>query len=491
MNICQFIPDELRKKFSELIKENIQTPNSNIELEARFGFFTDNSFNSKLLDNSLYLNVKHHLDNLYNKHSISMFRIETHKIVDIGNLNIRKIQELPGRTYYQRKISDWNYDNKDWGIRFCKSSETEINENKVVNFKSLFRRDINRITYIDNRFNSQFFGFKIEISKVYSNKEINYEMELESLQGAILSIDKWWGALKTLYGWSLNAKNDKEIISIKERIIISTNLNFLLNDNNNHLILPSIVNRPKILDNIKDIKNKVVSIKLDGLHKILFFSKTGIYSCSPSINIIKISNVGSEKSTIIECEYIPSTNQYFCFDILMYENKNIKSYSFRERHNLLTNFINIINIDFIKTKTWYYPENHYVITKLINNNLLPVDGLIYQSMGNYNEDIYKWKSPENLTLDFYLQLKSDGTYEVYVYKSGRLYQIDITISDRIMLSEELHKKIVECRFIPEKNYWEPVKIRYDKLGPNSYEVTQNTIKLLKDPIILDNIINYQ
>lgn len=491
MNICPFIPDELRKKFSELIKENIQTPNNNIELEARFGFFTDNSFNSKLLDNSLYLNIKHHLDNLYNKHSTSMFRTETRKMVDIGNLNIRKIQELPGRTYYQRKISDWNYDNKDWGIRFCRSTETEINENKVVNFKSLFRRDINRITYIDNRFNSQFFGFKIEISKVYSNKEINYEMELESLPGAILTIDKWWGALKTLYGWSLNAKNDKEIISIKERIIISTNLNFLLNDNNNHLILPSIVNRPKILENLKDIKNKVVSIKLDGLHKILFFSKTGIYSCSPSINIIKISNVVSQRPTIVECEYIPSTNQFFCFDILMYENNNVKSYSFRERHNLLTNFINIINIDFIKTKIWYYPENHYVITKLINNNHLPIDGLIYQSIGHYNEDIYKWKSPENLTLDFYLQLKTDGTYEVYVYKSGRLYQIDIIISDRIMLSEELHKKIVECRFIQEKNYWEPVKIRYDKLRPNSYEVTQNTIKLLKDPITLDNIINYQ
>jgi hypothetical protein len=489
MNICQFIPDELRKEFSEIIKNNTQNLNSSVELEARFGYFADNNFNSKLLDNSLYLNTKKHLDDLYNKHSTSIAKIETHKIVDISDLKIRKIQELPGRIYYQRKISDWNYDNKDWGIRFCRSHETEINENKVINFKSTYRRDINRITYIDNRFNSQFFGFKIEISKVYSNTETNYEMELEALPGAILSIDKWWGALKTLYGWSLNAKNNDEIISLKERITISTNLNKLLNGNCNHIILPSIVNRPKTLTNLTDIKNKVISVKLDGFHKILFFCKTGIYSCSPSSNITKISNINFQSSTIIECEYIPSINQFFGFDIMIHKNDDTRSLSLKERFNLLCKFINHINIEIIKVKYLYFPENQINILELVNNSELLIDGLIFHSIGNYEGDIYKWKSPENLTLDFYLQLEINNIYEVYVIKSGRLFKMDIKISDRIMLTEEFHKKIVECRFIPDKNYWEPLKIRHDKLRPNSYEVTQNTIILLKDPITLDNIID--
>jgi hypothetical protein len=488
MNICQFIPDELRKEFSKIIKNNTQTPNSNIELEARFGYFADNNFNSKLLDNSLYLNTKQHLDDLYNKHSTSITKIETHKIVEISDLKIRKIQEIPGRIYYQRKISDWNYDNKDWGIRFSRSHETEINENKVINFKSSCRRDINRITYTDNRFNSQFFGFKIEISKVYSNTETNYEMELEALPGAILSIDKWWGALKTLYGWSLNAKNNDEIISLKERIIISSNLNKLLNDNDNHIILPSIVNRPKTLANLTDIKNKAISIKLDGFHKILIFCKTGIYSCSPSSNITKISNVNFQLSTIIECEYIG--DQFFGFDIMIHKNNNTKSLYLRERFNLLCKFINKINIEIIKIKYLHFPENQTNILDLVNNNHLHIDGLIFQSLGNYNEDIYKWKSPENLTLDFYLQLGINNTYEVYVIKSGRLFRIDAKISDRIILTEEFHKKIVECKWIPDKNYWEPFKIRHDKLHPNSCKVTEETIKLLKDPITLDNIIEY-
>jgi len=486
MNICQFIPDELRKKFSEIIKEKGQNPN--IELEARFGYFTDNGFNSKLLDNSLYLNTKKHLDDLCDKHSASILRIETRKIVDNNNLNIRRIKELPGRIYYQRKISDWNYDNKDWGIRFCRSYETEIDETKIVNFTSTFRRDINRITYIDNRFNSQFFGFKIEISKVYSNGDSNYEIELESLSGATLTIDKWWGALKTLYGWSLNAKDNNQIISLKERIMVSTNLNKLLNDNHDHIILPSIVNRPKILTDLKDIKNKAISVKIDGLHKILYFCKTGTYSCSPSLNITKINNIITETSTIIECEYIPSINRFFGFDIMIHKNNDVRNISFKERYNLLCEFITQISSETIISKHWYFPGNQNNIAQIIDNNEIPIDGLIFQSIDHYNDNIYKWKSPENLTLDFYLQLGINGMYEVYVFKFNRLHKINIKISGNTIL-EELHKKIVECKYNQQKDYWEPLKIRNDKIRPNSYQVMQNTIELLKDPITLADIIN--
>ena len=446
------------------------------------------NINSKLLDNSLYLNTKKHLDDLYNKHPSSILKIETRKIVDTSNLKIRRIQELPGRTYYQKKVNNWNYDNKDWGIRFCRSNEIEINETKIVNFTSTLRRDINRITYIDNRFNSQFFGFKIEISKVYSNGNSNYEMELESLPGAILTVDKWWGALKTLYGWSLNAKNNNEIISLKERILISTNLNNLLNDNNDYIILPSIVNRPKILTNLTDIKNKAISVKLDGFNKILFFCKSGTYSCSPSLNIIKINNNSMETSTIIECEYIPSTNQYFGFDIMIHKNNNVRNISFDKRHNLLCKFLTLINSDIIISKPWYFPGNKHNIIQIIDDINIPIDGLIFQSINSYNDNIYKWKSPENLTIDFYLQLDINNKFEVYIFKFNRLHKINITISEN-MLIEELHKKIVECKYISDKNYWKPIKIRNDKLTPNSYKVTQSTIELLKNPITLEDIIS--
>ena len=486
MNISQFIPDELRKKFSEIIKENSLPQNSNMEIEARFGYFVGDIFNSKLIDNSLYLNTKKHLDALCNKHLASISRIETHKIIDINNLKIRRIQELPGRTYYQKKVSDWNYDNKDWGIRFCRSYETEINETKIVNFISTFRRNINRITYIDNRFNSQFFGFKIEISKVYSNGECNHEMELEALPGAILTIDKWWGALKTLYGWSLDAKNNNEIISLKERLIISNNLNKLLTNNSTDIILPSIVNRPKILDDLINMKNKAISIKVDGLHKILYFCKTGTYSCSPCLNIVKINDIQTEIPTIIESEYI--LDKFVGFDIMIYKNKDVRNIYFKERYKLLSEFIDQFGSKMIVTKDWYFPGNELNIYELINSNEIPIDGLIFQSMGFYKDDIYKWKPPQNLTLDFHLQLGINGTCEVYIFKSQRLHKINIKISQNTNL-EDLHNKIVECRYIPDKEYWEPLKIRDDKLRPNSYQVLQNTIKLLKNPITLDNIIN--
>jgi hypothetical protein len=350
------------------------------------------------------------------------------------------------------------------------------------------KRDIYRTTYIDKRFNSQFYGFKIEISKIYSNRECNYEIELESLPGAILSIDKWWGALKTLYGWTLNARTNDEIISLKERVLISTNLNNLLN-NDNCIILPSIVNRPKILLDIKNIKHKAISVKIDGFHKILFFCETGTYSCSPSLNINKINNVNFSKCTIVESEYISSTNQFFCFDILIYENNNVKNIDFEERYNYLKDFISNINIDNILYKEWYFPDKNCDLHEIINNNKLPIDGLMFQSVTNYDDDIYKWKPSENLTLDFYLQLTTDGKYDVYIFKSRILHKMEIKISDNIILLEDLHKKIVECRYVFENNSWEPIKVRYDKINPNSYEVVQNTMEILKNPLTLDDVIN--
>jgi hypothetical protein len=139
-------------------------------------------------------------------------------------------------------------------------------------------------------------------------------------------------------------------------------------------------------------------------------------------------------------------------------------------------------------KHWYFPENNHNILDLVNNNKLPVDGLIFQSKGSYQEDIYKWKSLENLTIDFYLQLDTDNLYEAYVFKFGMLYKTNIKVIGRTIFTEELHRKVVECKYIPDQNSWVTVKIRDDKVNPNSYQVLDETLKLLKDPITLENLI---
>lgn len=488
MKVGLFIPDELRKNFNRFKCENPHQ-DAKVELEVRFGYFENNQFNSKLIDKSLYLNVKAHLDNLYEKNNKSITRTNTHRIVEKNNLDIRKIQEIPGNIYYQKKVNDWNFDNKDWGLRFSRSYETDISEKKILNFHATNHRDINRYTYVDNRFNSEFFGFKIEISEVYTKTSFNYELELEALPNALLSIDKWWSALKTLYGWTLNAKTSNEIISIKERISISNYINFLLSKKYDKILVPSLVNRPKTLTNTEDIENKAISVKLDGLHKMLLFCQYGIYSCSPSSNIIKISDVKYQEATILECEYMPQEKIFYCFDVLIYQNIDVRCTDLKNRYNILNVLMKTHNLDFIKSKTWYFPEDKKLVSDIINENNSQLDGLIFQSVDIYEKSIYKWKPPENLTIDLYVQMGAD-CWEAYASQRGQLKKVKLVFLHGFFSAEQIHKKIVECRWSASEDIWNPIKIRDDKLYPNSYEVVISTMNLIKNPVTINNIIDY-
>jgi hypothetical protein len=487
MKVAPFITDELRNNFEVFASKH---PSSNVEteLEVRFGYFTDGDFNSKLIDKVLYQNVKSHLDDLVDRHPNDISRNEIIKIIDTNN-GYRRIQEIPGRTYFQRKVKNCHFDNQDWGLRFAKSYEIEVSENDITNFKSINCRHCYRTVYIDNRLESCFYGFRVEVSYVISNNEKHYELELEALPNFDIDIDKWWTSTKTLYGWSLNATDKHQIISLKERCHISEILNESLVGFKSPLISTSIINRPKTFTNINRMNDRAISVKIDGLHKILLFCNYGAYACSPSLNIVRLGDYCDQFPTIIEAEYIESTNQYYTFDLLVFQGHNIKSCMFKDRYENLQRFVSCLNCVNFKVKTWYLPPNYENINNILADDLLPIDGLIFQSMGHYDGDIYKWKPVEKLTIDFYFQLNNDNNYCVYIAKSGKLNKLNVNISGGNISSNLLNDQIVECCWNSIGNYWEPIKVRYDKLTPNSYNVVMDTMNMIRNPITFDQIMN--
>lgn len=112
----------------------------------------------------------------------------------------------------------------------------------------------------------------------------------------------------------------------------------------------------------------------------------------------------------------------------------------------------------------------------------------YQLMGCYNNPIYKWKSPENLTIYFYLHRDGEGPWSVNVFRATKLFKMDLRVAGGNIALDELNDKIVECRLILCGKYWEPVKIRHDKLNTNSHAVAISTIDMLKNPITIEHIM---
>ncbi|CAN5845221.1 hypothetical protein BH23THE1_BH23THE1_35890 [soil metagenome] len=487
MDVNPFILNQFRENFSSFIQHD-PDQKGQLELEVRFGYFLNNKFNSRLIDTCLYRNIRDHLDKLQERHPEVITKRVVTKIIDHDNHGIRRITKLPDQVCFQRKNKVINYDNEDWGLRFAKSYEINLQMDNMHDFTPISRRYCNRLVYIDRREGSYFYGFKIELSEVTSDGKRHYELEMEALPSMFPSFDNWWGSIKTLYGWMLNATNSDQIISIKERSYISNKISFHLGNPHNMLLSPSLVNRPLTLRRLNDVYDRAISLKIDGEHKILVFCKYGVYSCSSAFNIVKIGEAIDNSLSIIECEYISATNQYFMFDILINQDHDVRIMAFRDRYNCLNKFVNQVKYGTIIMKRFYLPNQRDQLLHDYNNSQLPLDGLIFQSLGSYKDNVYKWKPLENLTVDFYLTRVEPQKWSAYVLKSKRFVQF-CTVCSECKSPELFDNKIVECRWNLDRLRWEPVRIRYDKLGPNSFFVARSNVSMLENPITFESIVH--
>jgi hypothetical protein len=188
----------------------------------------------------------------------------------------------------------------------------------------------------------------------------------------------------------------------------------ILNTNSDSINL--LGNRPinlttKLLPSIKS--NYVASIKADGLRCFLYYDEY-IYSIIHPFIITNIEKNNLKGVYLLDCEYIEKYDEYYIFDILIHENKDVTNYNLKER-------INLISKDFltkkIKLKEIYNlnnKDNIFKISKEIYNKKYDfrTDGIIYTPIyeSYYNYFIYKWKPLEQQTIDFLIrEIKSENS----------------------------------------------------------------------------------
>lgn len=166
--------------------------------------------------------------------------------------------------------------------------------------------------------------------------------------------------------------------------------------------------------------NYAIVDKADGLRTVLYIDKHGnVYSMNqPYINFLPIEmkcNNTFLYNSLLDSEYVSSLKTYFCFDIMIFNGKDVRSEPFEDRHKLLIKFDN-------KDVKWTSEHNKQLKVKKYEINYTNfykscrkvyyrkypyyLDGIIFTPLkGDYQSSSLKWKPLNDLTIDLIARIR--------------------------------------------------------------------------------------
>lgn len=148
------------------------------------------------------------------------------------------------------------------------------------------------------------------------------------------------------------------------------------------------------------ITNHLITDKIDGKRTILYLSNDRSYAVN---DILTELDIKMKDTTILDTEMYE--DNYYIFDVMVYNGKSLIDQPFEER---LKYFEKFNDMSRIKTKTFIklttnYKEQIREFKK--EKKAYKVDGIILTPVdGKYNDMVvYKYKPPEQLTIDFLIK----------------------------------------------------------------------------------------
>jgi len=366
-----------------------------------------------------------------------------------------------------------------------------------------------------------------------------YQIEIEVLSKYIKTINanEIWDAI---YFMLLEIHNTNFVINRYERSQLFKEFNSFFSSDiqkynekrkkafQEHISIINILNKPinmkkKLLD---DPSQYAITDKADGIRRLIYINKNGVYFMYPDkivehMYVFKNNSNDSQHqlsqkkyepfmNSIFDCEIVidnTGTQRILIFDCLVMNNTDIRHLPFRTRYEKIQSLINISDLIFeLKYFSMPTQDNFYDRARDLWKNIktLPYgnDGLILNNIedgyDNLYNPIYKWKPPNMLTIDFYLQ-KTDtsNVYQLLVKEHNTLvsfqgntrYPFNGTyiMNKKGSLLNLSHGQIVEFAWNYETDTFEPLRIRLDKLFPNYITVALSVWKDIHDPITIDTI----
>lgn len=260
-------------------------------------------------------------------------------------------------------------------------------------------------------------------------------------------------------------------------------------------------------DNITDY---YVTVKIDGIRRLLIFYNNNIYLYYPQpfyfekiSDIIdkkinediseKISDIIdkkiSEKITIFEGEYL--NNIFYFSDCLIYEEESMTNKSFKERmdkfrkYMISANNLETFIKDFEDLSQNYFFEIEFILNK---RNDYKEDGLIFIHKKDY-QNVLKWK--EDITIDTNIFIRNK---KYYLSSEGKEFVTDfeyeIEDPDKLidLNSVKIYELLINRIDNEDKIRMTVIRIRKDKSYPNSQRNLRGIINSFLDPILKDDLL---
>lgn len=403
---------------------------------------------------------------------------------------------------------------RDIKVSIAYESETKpVKEPK--NYK--LKRVKDRISYIQD-------NFRVDITEVEENEDKRVEVELEVVDSEKFDVNVFEAKINSLYTYMTDTRDE---------VVVFMNSSLLANKNNNLKNIYSVLSRPRdllIRDFTKDglMENYTISVKADGLQKIMIFYQNKVYLFSLVDNDIDKSFLflttyenKDWDNTILIGEWVDKKNHYYDhdyiylpFDCLVYQNKDIRKENYLQRLGYIDNFYEekINNTYILQKKIFTYETNGESFYGATNAALdaekevkYKTDGLIFTpiyspyitsgqklSLSMQRErilskypDVCKYKPSEKLTIDFLV--REDGLYS----KEGKFIgnkKYPFTEKNYIF-DKKYIGKIVEFspKNIDGTIIYEPLKVRLDKNFPNRNKQIIDNWELIHDPITISTM----
>lgn len=243
-----------------------------------------------------------------------------------------------------------------------------------------------------------FTSCKLDITKIHED----YQIEIESLDVGKIDIDEMLVVCKNVLNILIVD------LSVTEEYMKA--LRYQHQKLNRRYQKPVTMIRHHINDIVQ--KDYYTTMKINGLRCFILMIHYKTFNLG---QMRYLSDSNYKRATLLDCEYIPSSNKYIFLDILIYEDNDVTSLSLVDRQSLLKKIKITINSDekkstTITVETKYYKKIHNYedivrsITLSENENTL-YDGILFVGGNGYHDErIYKLKH-EN-TVD--LKWKDDG-----------------------------------------------------------------------------------
>lgn len=384
-----------------------------------------------------------------------------------------------------------NFDLIDYNTRFSVSHECAVLPAEIP-VEEIYFKNMKRLTY-------HYGPFQIDFSLSNKSKvpisSLNFDVEVELLSKVSgEEVSHFVGnILKAL-------QNEKFLLKISEK-------NEVLKAYK-HLVKSSFYFGCQPLPLKAKLPGEYsVSLKLDGVRKLLFVFEGKVFSLDSKNKVIFTGETAKDfEGSLFDSELYQGI--YYVFDAIFVKNQDLRQQSnlfLKKRLELVKAFAKYSGI---VPKEHHFPSSEGKIVstckKLLSSKEFKNDGLIFTPVStNYplnSKDLgsipLKWKKAEDNTIDFQLKQRDSISWDLMVSSEGGnlcpFQSRDHPGIGIISLTNEQKKTftndtIVECSFNIKENSFEIVRVRPDKTKPNHISVALDNFSLTVNPFDLEDL----